>query len=608
MILRCALALMALALWPACAFAQQAKPQRIVSLNLCTDILLLDLVAPERIQALSVNAVDSLISPIAARARPFKRIHADAEEVLALDPDLVVNAEFTSPATASLLKRIGRRVVEIPMAHDMASVRRSIAMVADVTGEVAKGQTIISDLEARLSRIALGAQTSRPTALIYQINNIASGAGLLEDEGPAARRLPQSRTGAQSRCRGACLPRSHRCASARSACACRPERGIPHGGGRHARTSSHCRRHEEQNDHRSPLAQLDMREPICRGRHRSTFRGAPTHCRVEAAGMRADAQPYVLPGLAVTTFVLALASLAIGPAGLSFDNSEQAWLILSEIRLPRTLLGLLVGAALGMSGAVLQGYLRNPLAEPGIIGISGGAALGAVLAIHTGLTASFAIGLPLGALAGAAGAMVVVLWLAGERGGPITLILSGVAIASLTTALIALVLTLSQNPFATVEIVYWLMGSLSDRSLTHVWLAAPPILIGLVVLSRLGRDLDALTLGEEVAANLGTSLPRLRLMVVAGTALAVGAATAVSGTIGFVGLIVPHILRPLVGHVPSRLLPASALGGAALVLAADLALRVLSPGGGIRLGVLTALIGTPFFVWLVVSTRRELAP
>jgi iron complex transport system permease protein len=324
--------------------------------------------------------------------------------------------------------------------------------------------------------------------------------------------------------------------------------------------------------------------------------------------MRADAQPYVMPGLAAVTLALALASLATGPAGLSFDTSEQAWLVFSEIRLPRTLLGLLVGAALGMSGAVLQGYLRNPLAEPGIIGISGGAALGAVIAIHSGLAASFAIGLPVGALIGAAGAMAVVLWLAGERGGPITLILAGVAIASLTTALIALVLTLSQNPFAAVEIVYWLMGSLSDRSLTHVWLAAPPILIGLVVLSRLGRDLDALTLGEEVAANLGTSLPRLRLLVVSGTALAVGAATAVSGTIGFVGLIVPHILRPLVGHVPSRLLPASALGGAALVLAADLALRVISPGGGIRLGVLTALIGTPFFVWLVVSTRRELAP
>lgn len=324
--------------------------------------------------------------------------------------------------------------------------------------------------------------------------------------------------------------------------------------------------------------------------------------------MRTRAPRLVVPALAGLTLVLSLASLAIGPTGIGLGGGEQARLIFSEIRLPRTLLGLLVGASLGLSGAALQGYLRNPLAEPGIIGISGGAALGAVLAIHTGLAATLAIGLPIGGLLGAAGAMAVVLWLAGERGGPITLILSGVAVASLSTALIALVLTLSQNPFAAVEIIYWLMGSLTDRSMTHVWLAAPPILIGMFVLARLGRDLDALTLGEDVAANLGTSLPRLRLMLVAGTALVVGAATAVSGTIGFVGLIVPHILRPLVGHVPSRLLPASALGGAALVLAADLALRVVSPGGGIRLGVLTALIGTPFFVWLVVSTRRELAP
>ena len=322
---------------------------------------------------------------------------------------------------------------------------------------------------------------------------------------------------------------------------------------------------------------------------------------------RTAAIPPIIPALAAITALFALASLVIGPTGIGLGgNPEARWLILTEIRLPRTLLGLLIGAALGLSGAALQGYLRNPLAEPGVIGISGGAGFGAVLAIQSGFAGAFAIGLPIGGLAGAAIAMGVVLWLAGERGGPITLILSGVAVASLTTALIALVLTLSQNPFAAVEIVFWLMGSLTDRSMTHVWLAGPPIVLGMALLLRLGRDLDALTLGEEVAANLGTSLSRLRLLIVAGTALSVGAATAVSGTIGFVGLVVPHMLRPLVGHSPSRLLPASALGGAALVLAADLALRLVSPGGGIRLGVVTALIGTPFFVWLVLSTRREL--
>lgn len=323
---------------------------------------------------------------------------------------------------------------------------------------------------------------------------------------------------------------------------------------------------------------------------------------------RAPSSFPILAALATATLVLALASLAVGPAGIGLGGGDAKWLILTEIRLPRTLLAVLVGAALGLAGAALQGYLRNPLAEPGVIGISGGAGLGAVLAIHSGFASTVVIGLPLGGLAGAAIAMIAVLWLAGERGGPITLILSGVAIASLTTALIALVLTLSQNPFAAVETVYWLMGSLTDRSMTHVWLAGPPIILGMAVLLRLGRDLDALTLGEEVAANLGTSLIHLRLLIVLGTALSVGAATAVAGTIGFVGLIVPHILRPWVGHVPSSLLPASALGGAALVLAADLAVRLLSPAGTLRLGVVTALIGTPFFVWLVVATRRELAP
>jgi iron complex transport system substrate-binding protein len=184
MIRRCALALLALALSPTCILAQEGKPQRIVSLNLCTDILLVDLVAPERIQALSVNAADPLISPIAERARRFKRVHADAEEVLALDPDLVVNAQFTSPATASLLERIGRRVAEIPMSHDIAGVKSSVARMAEVVGEAAKGQAVIADFDARVSRVAAASEgaASQPTALIYQINGIASAVGLLEDE------------------------------------------------------------------------------------------------------------------------------------------------------------------------------------------------------------------------------------------------------------------------------------------------------------------------------------------------------------------------------------------------------------------------------------------
>ncbi|MEO1600531.1 MAG: iron ABC transporter permease [Pseudomonadota bacterium] len=319
--------------------------------------------------------------------------------------------------------------------------------------------------------------------------------------------------------------------------------------------------------------------------------------------------------LSVLVAGLFAASLLVGPAGLGVGESlaallagegEAAVLVMREIRLPRAILGLLIGATLGLSGAALQGYLRNPLAEPGLIGVSQGAALGAVVAIHTGLSASFALALPLLALVGALAAVLIVMALAGEQGGSITLILGGIAVSSLAGALTSLALNLSPNPFAAVEIVFWLLGSLADRSMTHVWLALPLILVGWVLLAGLGRGLDALTLGEDAAASLGVRLDRLRLAAVFGTASSVGAATAVAGAIGFVGLVVPHLLRPLVGGRPSRLLLASALGGAATLLAADVAVRLIAPGQDLKLGVITALIGAPFFLWLIWRTRRQL--
>ncbi len=328
-------------------------------------------------------------------------------------------------------------------------------------------------------------------------------------------------------------------------------------------------------------------------------------------------------GGARTTIVLALvalsafaASLLTGPAGVGLpaaagkagDGAEVARLVLLEIRLPRAVLGFLVGAALGLSGAVLQGYLRNPLAEPGLLGVSGGASLGAVVAIHSGASALFALALPLGGLLGAAAATLAVVRLAGERSGTLSLILAGVAISSLTGALTSLALNLAPNPFASVEILYWLMGSLTDRSLLHVWLAAPLIALGAAILLTTARDLDALTLGDEAAENLGTDLDRLRSTIVAGTAIAVGAATAVAGAIGFVGLVVPHLVRPYTTREPGRLLWPSMFGGAALVLLADVLLRLLSPAGDLRLGVVTAILGAPFFLWLVLETRRELVP
>jgi len=318
---------------------------------------------------------------------------------------------------------------------------------------------------------------------------------------------------------------------------------------------------------------------------------------------------YLLAALAALAALAFILSLSVGPTGIGIDATGEArTLIINEIRLPRAMLGALVGGSLGLSGAALQGYLRNPLAEPSLVGVSGGAALGAVLAIHLGLSHLWALALPIGGLAGAALAMLAVVALAGAHGGPMTLILAGLAVSSIATALISLALNLSRNPFASVEMVFWMMGSLADRSLTQLWISAPLMLLGSALLMTLARALDALTLGEDAASSLGIDLRRTRFAVVAGTALSVGAATAVTGIIGFVGLIVPHMLRPLVQHRPGLLLPASLFGGATMLLLADVALRIVQAWVELRIGVLTALIGAPFFVFLVRKTRSELAP
>jgi len=310
--------------------------------------------------------------------------------------------------------------------------------------------------------------------------------------------------------------------------------------------------------------------------------------------------------LALAALLAFFLSLAVGPAGLPWRvEGDTAGVILRAVRLPRAVLGAAVGASLGLCGAALQGYLRNPLAEPSILGISGGAALGAVLAIQLGAAALTPAGLAAGGLLGAAAARALILLLAGAAGGPITLILAGLAVASLATALLSLVLNLSADPFATVEMVYWLLGSLADRSASQVWVSVPLMLAGAAGLLGLSRALDALTLGEEAAQSLGIDLVRTRLTLVAGTALSVGAATAVTGSIGFVGLIVPHALRPLLGHRPGPLLGASALGGATMLLSADVVLRLLEPLVEIRIGVLTSLLGAPFFLYLALKARAE---
>ena len=324
----------------------------------------------------------------------------------------------------------------------------------------------------------------------------------------------------------------------------------------------------------------------------------------------------LLASLILLTGGLFALSLVVGPAAIGPVASFQALLtdtqtplslVMQEIRLPRAILAVLVGASLGLSGAAMQGYLRNPLAEPGLLGVSGSAALGAVLAIQLGLASAFPLGLPLAALAGALLGVFLITLLAGSRGGSLSLILAGIAISALASAMVSLVLNLSPNPFATSKIVFWMMGSLADRSMEHVWLALPFVVLGGLLLATLSRPLDAMTLGEDAAEALGMRLSRVRRQLIIGTALVVGASTAVAGTIGFVGLVVPHLLRPLVGAMPGRLLVASALGGAAMVLLADILVRVILPEADLKLGVLTAFIGAPLFLHLIYQTRRELA-
>ncbi len=308
----------------------------------------------------------------------------------------------------------------------------------------------------------------------------------------------------------------------------------------------------------------------------------------------------LVTGYSVASPVASLRALVI-------DDGTPLSVVMRDIRLPRALLAVMVGASLGLAGAAMQGYLRNPLAEPGLIGVSASAGLGAVLAIQSGAALAFALALPLAALTMALLAVGLILALAGPRGSSITLILAGIAISALASALTSLVLNLSPNPFAAAEIVFWMLGSLADRSFDHVWLALPFMAVGWVLLIGLGRGLDALTLGEDAAEAMGIRLPRVRLALVVGTAASVGAATAVAGAIGFVGLVVPHLLRPFVGARPSHLLWASALGGAAMVLAADIAVRVVFPDRDLKLGVLMALVGAPLFLHLIYKTRAETA-
>ncbi len=315
--------------------------------------------------------------------------------------------------------------------------------------------------------------------------------------------------------------------------------------------------------------------------------------------------------LCVMLALLAAVSMMAGRVWVPFRDwlnpADPRWAIIFELRLPRTILGVAVGAALGMSGAAMQGYTRNPLADPGALGVSSMGALGAVLTLYLGAGASAPWVIASASMMGALIAVFLLLALSGQASSIVTFVLAGVILQTVAGAGVALALSLAPNPWAVNEIINWLMGSLADRSLDEVKMALPLIVIGVIMLLTTRRSLDALTLGETGARSLGVNMTTVRWSLALGVALTAGASVAVTGVIGFVGLIVPHLLRPLVGARPGGLLIPSALGGAVLVLAADIAVRLTPAAGEVKLGVAMAVLGGPFFFALLLSLRRRIA-
>ncbi len=323
----------------------------------------------------------------------------------------------------------------------------------------------------------------------------------------------------------------------------------------------------------------------------------------------------LLSGLTILLVVLFFLDLSFGPVDIDVfaalknlvtnQSHSQAEFILLEIRLPRALLAALVGAVLGLSGAALQGLLRNPLAGPGLIGVSNCAALGAIIMLYFGLATVHWSFLPLGGMLGALMSVVFIFFLAGRQSSMTGLILAGIAINAVASSATALALNFSDNPYAMSEMIFWLLGSVSNRSLSDLMITLPFMVVGSALILITKNFLDVLSLGEDTARSMGFAMERYKSCIIIGVACAVGAAVSVSGNIGFIGLVVPHILRPLVGHEPGRLLAASALGGGVLLLAADVAVQVLSPTQDLKLGVVTALVGGPFFLALVYRSRHD---
>ena len=312
----------------------------------------------------------------------------------------------------------------------------------------------------------------------------------------------------------------------------------------------------------------------------------------------------------VAIAVLSVASLFAGKVWIPWDAwfaNDLRWTIIAELRVPRTILAIAVGAALGMCGAALQGYTRNPLADPGVLGVSSSAAFGAVVTLYIGMGAASPWLLPVGGIVGGITGTVLLLLFSGATSSLVAFILTGMVLNTIAGAGISLALNLAPTPWAVNEIVNWLLGSLLDRSFDDVTFALPFIAVGMALMMTTTRALDALTLGEATARSLGIRLNAVRFWLVVGVGLGAGASVAVTGVIGFVGLVTPHLVRPLVGSRPGAVLLPSALAGAVIVLAADILVRVVPSTVELKLGIAMAVLGGPFFLMRLIALRRVVA-
>ena len=320
----------------------------------------------------------------------------------------------------------------------------------------------------------------------------------------------------------------------------------------------------------------------------------------------------LMPALIIASVIALVAACFLGSTALPADRLLSALfggadagdrLVVWQIRLPRAIAAYIVGAALGISGAALQGLLRNPLAEPGVLGVSASASLMATFSLYYGIATITPWALPIAAIIGALTATAVITIAALRTQSVVTLILIGVGLSSFAGAAMSLLMNLAPNPFSLSDMINWMLGSVANRSFDEIRLAAPFILAGGLILFVTRRGLSALTLGEEAASGIGLDLRRQRIATVVGAGLATGGAVALAGAIGFVGIVAPHIIRPFVGHDPARSLIPSALLSGLILVVADIFVRLIPTSSELKLGVVAALIGAPAFVWIAMQRR-----